>query len=103
MNNPTCQVLKSILDNEAQGDPSRDTYDQHIPTTIVYKSMPIEIEPGKTLNINGNLDNHQQQRLIQVLRKYKKDFSWEYSDMKGIDPHLCTHHIYIDKDARTIW
>ncbi len=70
MNNVTCQVLKAILDNEAQGDPSRDAHYQHIPTTIVYNSKPIEIEQGKTLNINGNLDSHQQKRLIQVLRKY---------------------------------
>jgi hypothetical protein len=23
--------------------------------------------------------------------------------MKGIDPQICTHHIYIEKYARTIW
>lgn len=102
MNNPTGQVLKAILDNKAQGDPLRDTDNHHIPTTVVYNSRPIEIEPGKMLNINGNLDIHQQKRLIQVIQKLKKQFSWEYSDMKGIDPQLCTHHIYIEKDARTM-
>ena len=23
--------------------------------------------------------------------------------MKGLDPHLCTHHIYTDKEAQPIW
>ena len=64
MNNLTCKVLKSILDNESQGEPSKNIDDQHIPMTIVYNSMPIEIEPGKMLNINDNLGNQKQQRLI---------------------------------------
>lgn len=102
MNNPTCQVLKAILDNEALGYALRDTDDQHIPTIFFYNNRPIEIKPSKMLNINNNLDNHQQQRLNQVLQKYKKAFAREYSDMKGIDPQLCTHHIYIEKDVRTI-
>ena len=37
--------------------------------------------------------------MIQILSKYQQDFSWEYPDMKGIDPQLCTDHIYIEKDA----
>eukprot|EP00253_Pinus_taeda_P012743 PITA_12743 len=86
MNNPTCQVLKDILANEAQGDPSKDVDDQHIPTTAIYNNKRIEIERGKMLNINNNLDSHQEQRLIQVLQKYKKAIASEYSNMKGIDP-----------------
>jgi len=60
MNNPTCKVLKAILNNEAQGDPSKGAYDHPIPTTTIYNNRMVEIEPRKTLNINDNLDNHQQ-------------------------------------------
>jgi len=55
----------------------------------------VEIEPGKTLNINANLTPKQEMKLIQLLTKYKEAFAWDYLDMKGIDPQLCTHHIYI--------
>ena len=41
-------------------------------------------------------------KLIHLLRKYKEAFSWDYPDMKGIDPQLCTHHIYIEKYVRPI-
>jgi hypothetical protein len=100
--NPTCQMLKVILDNEAQGDPLEELIDQHIPTTVVHNNIAVEIAPGRFLNINANLNDQQQQKLIQILSKYQQDFSWEYSDMKGIDPQLCTHHIYIEKDTRPI-
>eukprot|EP00253_Pinus_taeda_P024676 PITA_24676 len=95
-------MIEAVLDNEIEKDSLRDINDQPIPTTIVYNCKPIEIEQGKILNINSNLSNDQQQKLIQVLSKYKGAFAWDCPDMKGIDPQLCMHHIYIEKDARPI-
>jgi hypothetical protein len=57
--------------------------------------MPIEIFPKKTLNINPQLEAPQKQRLIELLQLHAKAFSWDYTDMKGIHPSLCTHHIYV--------
>jgi hypothetical protein len=38
--------------------------EQHIPTTVVHKKNSIEITPGRFLNINANLNEQQQQKLI---------------------------------------
>lgn len=95
-------MLKAILDNEALEDYLKDIDDHHIQTTVVHYNKHVEIEPGKILNINDSLDSDQQQNLIWVLQKYKGAFSWDYPDMKGIYPQLCTHHIYIEKDAHPI-
>ena len=102
ISNLKCHMIKLALDNEIEEDPLKDINDQTIPTTTVYNSKPIEIEPGKVLNINKNPTDDQQQRLIQLLRKYKEAFAWDSLDMKGIDPQLCMHHIYTEKDARPI-
>ena len=48
------------------------------------------------------MDSDQQKNLIKFLQKYKGAFSWDYPDMKGIDPQLCTHHIYTEKNSRPI-
>lgn len=64
-------MLKAILDNEVEGDPLEIPNNDHIPTVVVHNSVPIEIEPGKTLNINANLDNQQREKLIHILRRYK--------------------------------
>ena len=95
-------MIEGVLDNEIEEDSQRDINDQPIPTTTVYNSKTIEIEPGKILNINNNLNDDQQHKLIQVLRKYKGAFAWDYPNMKGIDPQLCMHHIYTKKDERPI-
>lgn len=68
----------------------------------IYNSKPIEIESGKVLNINKNLTDDQEQRLVQLLRKYKESFTWGYPYIKGIDPQLCMHHNYTEKDVRPI-
>jgi hypothetical protein len=99
MSNLTYQMLQVVLDYEAQADLLEDLMEQQIPTTTIHNSKPIEIAPGRSLSINVNLDEQQQQKIIQVLSKYQQDFAWEYSDMKGIDPQLCTHHIYVEIDV----
>jgi hypothetical protein len=102
MSNPTCQMVQVVLDCEAQGDLLEDLMEQQIPITGIHKSKPIEIAPGRPLNINANLDEQQQKNPIQALSKYQQYFAWEYYDMKGIDLQLCTHHIYVEKDVRPI-
>jgi len=62
----------------------------------------IDIELGKTLSINNNLTPKQEEKMVQLLRKYKEAFAWDYPDMKGISRQLCTHHIYIEKYVRPV-
>jgi hypothetical protein len=95
-------MLQVVLDCEAQGDLLEDLLEQQIPTTVVHNNKPVDIALGRSLNINAKLDEQQQKTLIQVLSKYQQAFAWEYFDMKGIDPQLCTHQIYIERDARPI-
>ena len=79
-------MIEATFENELEEDPLKDTHDQTIPTTSVSNRKTIEIELGKTLNNNNNLTPEQEEKLVQLLRKYKEDFTWDYSDMKGIDP-----------------
>eukprot|EP00253_Pinus_taeda_P005000 PITA_05000 len=97
-----CHVIKASFDNEVEEEPLKDAHDHTIPITSVAHSKIVEIEPGKTLNINANLTQEQETKLIHILIKYKNAFAWDYPDMKGIDPQLCTHHIYIENDAKPI-
>lgn len=97
-----CFMIDATFDSELEEDPLKDVHDQTIPVTTVSNSKVVEIELGKTLNINANLTLDQETKLVHLLRKYQESFAWDYLDMKGIDPQLCTHHIYIEKDARHV-
>ncbi|RVW20459.1 Retrovirus-related Pol polyprotein from transposon opus [Vitis vinifera] len=40
--------------------------------------------------------------LLEVLKRCKKAIGWQISDLKGINPLVCTHHIYMEKEAKPI-
>jgi hypothetical protein len=64
------------------------------PKTISSKSIPIEIEPGKTLNINPHLTDAETQQLTKLLQENKEAFAWDYTNMKGISlTYVLTEYI----------
>jgi hypothetical protein len=71
ISNSTCQMVKVVLDSEAQGDPLEELMEQKITTTTVHNKKSVNIAPGKSLNINANLNKQQQQKRIQILSKYQ--------------------------------
>jgi hypothetical protein len=62
----------------------------------------IENFQGKTLNINSKLEEIQKEQLIKTLQKHFGAFAWEYTDMRGIHPNTCIHHIYIEDNSKPI-
>jgi hypothetical protein len=87
------------LDSDNQENVNSENPPQ-ISSTISSKSIPVEIEPSKTLNINPNLTDVETQQLMKLLLEHKEAFAWDYTDMKGISPELRTHRIYIKEDCR---
>ncbi|RVW63527.1 hypothetical protein CK203_060856 [Vitis vinifera] len=50
----------------------------------------------------STLTSDQEDSLLGVLRKCKKAIGWQISDLKGISPLVCTHHIYMEEDAKPV-
>jgi len=63
-----------------------------------FGNSTIEIFQGKTLNTNNNLGEFQKKELI----KHSSAYAWEYTNMNGIDPNTCIHHIYIEENSKPI-
>ena len=97
----THNQLTAILDPKTQQELESKNLPQ-TSTTISSKSITVEIEPSKTLNINPNSSDAETQQLMSLLCENKETFSWDYADMKGISPELCTHRIYIKEGARLV-
>eukprot|EP00253_Pinus_taeda_P027115 PITA_27115 len=93
--------LTAILESESQNNLETENLSQ-ILAGSPSKSITVEIEPGKTLNINPNLTDDQKQQLIKLLKENKEAFAWDYTDMKGISPELCTHRIYIKEGSQPV-
>ena len=52
--------------------------------------------------ISSSLTGHQEISLLEVLKRCKKAIGCQISDLKGISPLVCTHHIYMEEEAKPI-
>ena len=52
--------------------------------------------------ISALLSTEQENSLLQVLKQNKKALGWRISDLKGISPAVCTHHIYLEEEAKSV-
>ena len=42
----------------------------------------------------------EEQKLLEILRKYKEVIAWSIEDMKGISPSVCMHKILLNDNAK---
>ena len=40
--------------------------------------------------------------LVHILRENKQALGWKITDLKGISPAVCTHHIYLEEEANSV-
>ena len=71
-----------------------------LPTGLKYAYL--EEDKQRTMVISPALSIHQEDCLIRVLRRCKKAIGWKISDLKGISPLVCTHHIYMEEEAKPV-
>ena len=66
---------------------------KHLPTELKYAYL--EEHEQCPVVISTLLSTAQENSLLQVLKHNKKALGWRISDLKGISPAVCTHHIYL--------
>ena len=79
------------------------------PPKLNLKPLPTELkytylEENKKCSvvIPSSLTTPQELCLLEVLKKCKKAIGWKISYLKGISPLVCTHHIYMEEEAKPI-
>ena len=69
-------------------------------STLKYAFLDEEKE--KPVIISSKLDTKQEEQLLEVLRKNKEAIGWTLTDLKGLDPSLCTHRIFLEDESRPV-
>ncbi|RVW73846.1 Retrovirus-related Pol polyprotein from transposon 17.6 [Vitis vinifera] len=97
------EILPLFNKEDSQGAAMED------PPKLVLKPLPVNLkyayleEDEKCpVVVSSNLTSDQEDSLLGVLRKCKKAIGWQISDLKGISPLVCTHHIYMEEDAKPV-
>ena len=68
-----------------------------LPSHLKYEF--VEPEKRKPVIISAALS--EEQKLLEILRKYKEAIAWSIEDLKGISPSICMHKILLDDNAKT--
>ena len=50
--------------------------------------------------IFSKLDASQEGKLIETLKIHNNALGWTITDIKGINPFICTHNIYLEENAK---
>jgi len=52
--------------------------------------------------ISSDLAPPQEEALLQLLRRHKQVLGWSISNLHGISPLICTHRIFLEKNAKPV-
>ena len=79
------------------------------PQKIELKPLPVELKYAYLEDheqcpvvISALLSTAQEGSLLQVLKQNKQALGWKLADLKGISPAVCTHHIYLEEEAKSV-
>ena len=79
------------------------------PQKIDLKPLPVELKYAYLEDheecpvvISALLNTAQEGNLLHVLKQNKKSLGWRIFDLKGISPAVCTHHIYLEEEAKSV-
>ena len=79
------------------------------PQQLKLKPLPIELKYaflGENRQcpvvISSLLTTSQEHNLLHLLRSNKQDLGWKISDLKGINPTICTHPIYLEEESKAV-
>ena len=71
-----------------------------LPSTLKYAFL--DEEKAKPVIISSKLNIKQEEKLLEVLRKNEEAIGWTVTDLKGLDPSLCTHRIFLEDESRPV-
>ena len=79
-------------------EPSLDL--KALPSTLKYAFL--DEEKAKLVIISSTLDIKKNEKLLEVLNKNEEAIGWTLTDLKGLDPSLCTHRIFLEDESRPV-
>ena len=98
------ELSAGVLEEKNRNPTSADWYEPKEPQQLELKPLPVELkyafleENGQCLVvISSLLTTSQEHNLLDLLKRNKQALRWKISDLKGINPTICTHHIYLER------
>ena len=105
------ETVSSINENNQEQESSQEQQTHEQETSVdglTLKELPnhlkyefLEPKKRKPVIISAALTEAEEQKLLEILRKYKEVIAWSIEDLKGISPSICMHKILLEDNAKT--
>ena len=74
---------------------------------LVLKELPshlkyayLELPRSKPVIISARLSYAEEQKLLEILKKYQESIAWSIDELKGISPSICMHKILLEENVK---
>ena len=92
------EILPLLIGSEEQGPQQLDL--KPLPSELKYAFLGGKMHCPVV--ISSLLSNPQEASLLQILQRNKEAIGWKIFDLKGINPIVCTHHIYLEEESKAV-
>ena len=72
------------------------------PLLSTLKDVILDSQQAKPAIISSELNEQQEKRLLHVLRWNEQAIGYTLEDLRGLDPSLFTHRIFLEDDSRPV-
>ncbi|XP_047943077.1 uncharacterized protein LOC125189896 [Salvia hispanica] len=107
-------LLPASMEEKSDGEQKREEDSKKnplptdtLPPQVELKMLPANLkyaylgeEDSFPVIINSGLTEEQEAKLLTVLSKNKKAIGWSLTDLVGISPDVCMHHIRLEEGAK---
>ncbi|GJY11638.1 hypothetical protein Tco_0380947 [Tanacetum coccineum] len=102
---PTLPPKKNEDLKESEVTKAKPSIEEHPELKLKYLPSHLEyayLEENDKLPviIAKGLKDDEKEALLKVLKSHKRAIAWKITDIKGIDPHFCTHKILMEDDYK---
>ena len=100
------------LEEKRSGNSNHSSEEEEVNETstegLILKELPRHLKyaflkprKAKPVIIFATLTELEEQKLLEVLKKYKEAIAWSMEDLKGISPSILMHKILLEENAKT--
>ena len=75
---------------------------EHKPLPMELKYAYLEEQEQCPIVISSLLSSSQEGSLLHILKENKQALGWKITDLKGISLEVCTHHINLEEEAKSV-
>ena len=93
------QEILPLVIEEGTNEPQKSDIK---PLLVELKYAYVEEQEQYPVVISSLLSISHEDSLLDILRENKQAIGWEITDLKGISLAVCTHHIYLEEEAKSV-